>query len=438
VEIWNDFPLKNVQHEFNPMHHRPVLIKAYRGKEEGLSATDAALECESEAKERNETQAQVLAKFRRNTAKRLNVWRKRHSVEQEVGQPTSIQVPLNDSFAHNDEDDSNDSRSALGNLSRSQRSASSDSAKARSNLLRFTQGRKSFRIVSNNTSPPSPFAPSPRFGLSDIDGSPGSPPYVSHSESGSEVASPYNREENNSLFDGLKTDAMSSSFIGREAFHCKERIASYQLQIRKRAAAFERLQARRQRAMLDMKALQKRKAEVHAAPLDSEAVTSEVVQKENASQQQKAPKASPVSFDLAAKQTGTMASESSIHGRSNSRSKNTKANPTRKESQTELAKRRDREESLRYITALQHRLQDMVISKGGSRLPQLCACAAARVRPQHGNVSSLFASEPVRNRGGDSIGGGAPWEQCANNCRFYCNPHLYARELADLFRSLQL
>lgn len=78
------------------------------------------------------------------------------------------------------------------------------------------------------------------------------------------------------------------------------------------------------------------------------------------------------------------------------------------------AKKKSREESVRYITALEDRLRRKAEARN-IQLPNLCNC-------DHGKA--YRGTKPV-------------WERCANDCVFHNNPQAYARALGDIFRSLE-
>ena len=75
--------------------------------------------------------------------------------------------------------------------------------------------------------------------------------------------------------------------------------------------------------------------------------------------------------------------------------------------------RRSKEESIRYIAALEDRLRSKAQAKN-IQVPSLCNC-------EHGK--SYLSTKPV-------------WERCAKDCVFHEKPQAYARALGDIFRTL--
>mmetsp|Transcript_12758 Transcript_12758/g.32607 ORF Transcript_12758/g.32607 Transcript_12758/m.32607 type:complete len:427 (+) Transcript_12758:145-1425(+) len=408
-------PVQNAQLEFNPIvAPAPVLIiKALApGNVAGPCAVDAAAAHQAAHDERRRLQAEALAEFQHKTQKRLRKWHCRelqaskgasdqkrgmHGRKPAYENPACAQQPVRDARA-----ESNLAATST-QLGRSLASSRSESFKARSKMLRFTRGRKSFRVVSsevadcndveNNATLPTCSAPSPR-------------PRGRREQSG---------EKHGQVADTVsRTQAQSSDtcFLGLETLKSKELCAKRQAEVRKKEASFGRLLARRQRALEEHRRHNQLQEKQWARTSQAALAGSE--------QQRQAESAGGIVFQpLTATAPSPPTSSPNESG----------------EGVERVARRRERDQALRYISALQHKLEDIVRSRGGTaRLPLLCTCHAAQ-RRQRGGAGAIFQLEESP---ASPIGPAAPWERCANNCRFYHNPQAYARELGDLFRSLVL
>mmetsp|Transcript_10324 Transcript_10324/g.20301 ORF Transcript_10324/g.20301 Transcript_10324/m.20301 type:complete len:619 (-) Transcript_10324:2200-4056(-) len=397
----------------------------------------------------------------------------------------------------------------LEELNRSFNETHSQAMAARQRMLRFTKGRPSFRIISKEETA----STTPRSQRQDDEDLPVFPT--------GGVTGP------NSFVPAMPTRELDTSFHGIEAVHSKERIAKHQANVRKKEAAFNRILARRRRAVLEHKQRVKEEQEkLYLARKEREEKLSESKKPPQPPQRTckatapsnsrakhslstgKAPNsrktgpnrtesrmnltksttlAKKAPADSAGTPRGDRVKSSRLHQKSPAASSNVESKqevaeinyhqnqksnePTAHQSSpgafstkssesftaesTATQKRREKGESLRYIAALQRRLEDLAQGSKGVKLPALCSCAAARSAAKNpspfSNSSSRGANAFFHQQEDPTIAAAAatassstlgaasaPWEHCANNCVFYKNPQAYAKELADLFRSLEL
>uniref|UniRef100_A0A7S2WS21 Uncharacterized protein n=1 Tax=Mucochytrium quahogii TaxID=96639 RepID=A0A7S2WS21_9STRA len=405
VEIWSSrqVPIQNVQHEFNPAFKNiPAIVQVHSGRESN-AATDAAELTATNAQLRRDLKGRELEEFQHVTKIRLARWNAENSVtaQGQGQQPDRATREMAHSFGsesyarHSVEGKENHRRnyafsesaySEMGSFDKSLQLSRHESKQARSNLLKFTQGRRSFRVVSDAL-PPSPSRYSVR--------SHGVP----RTARGQAKAKKFDIE---AMLDVCGDP--DTSFQDLETYQTKERIAQHQANVRKKEMAFARLLVRRRRALREHK-----KNAQHEKDSLCSAHRGSVPSPER---------------DLEQK------AEEERRQKSQEESEQRRAKATQK--------RREKDESLRYISALQHRLEEMTRSKSGVRFPVLCGCSRTTTHIVRGSSSALFSFEPDTSDSNLAVVPSAPWENCANNCIFYKNPHAYAKALADLFRSLQL
>ncbi len=432
---WQAAPLHNVQLEFNAAHAaQPVVISTGGGAGEPDAAA-AARERAAMLETRLAFKATTLMVFDKKTKERLSEWRGRQ------GENAAAQSALAASARAPAAKASTCGAGALGaswkppslgvshgDASEGGAGARSPPGKARTQMLRFTQGRRSFRVVDapGGGSPRAVAARgAPGLGLEEADLQlPTMPPLAPHAAPAQPSHAAMHASHAHALPAAgageaeVQEAAGLDGFVGREAFAQRREAALRQAQVRKKEAAFGRLLARRQRALAADRARLAQVELVRSAEARAEVARAAAL-----------PPAAPLA------EAAARAAEEAL------RAKQADAD----------AKRRSRDEAVRYISALQHRLENMVHSKSGFKLPALCQCqaaaaaaaAAAHAAQRPVNPSSLFMVDPFSPAASTAAAApsaslGAPWEHCANNCRFYKNPQAYAKELADLFKSLDL
>jgi len=362
-----------VQLEFNPACSKqvPVIVHVHRGNEgSGVVQSGRQLpEAVTAAEERNRLklqrkvlEAERVREFRRATKLRVKAWKEMLSEKDEDDDDSDEGAEARVATESKLVEITGDLReSKHEELQRDSRESDNLSLKARKRMLRFTEGRRSFRMV------------------------PGSPGKTTVATPSSNYRN--GRKERKSLLDESihSSNGTDTSFRNLESLQSKEKLAKHQASVRKKQAAFDRLLARRRRAVL----------EHHRKTRQEQSILKEVRRKQDEEEEKKKKR-----LEIEAEE-GKLEEEAL----------------SAKVARASTKKKREREESLRYIAALQRRLEDMAMSSRGITLPALCSCS----KPSPKRVSSS-----------------APWEKCANNCRFYKNPQAYAQELSDLFKSLQL
>ncbi|GBG27942.1 Protein kinase, putative [Hondaea fermentalgiana] len=391
-------PLQNVQMEFNHKQNLPFMVQVHAPTSKSAREVAARLNAEVEA--RREQKEEQLKAFQAKTQRRIAAYnqsrRARLAQDQNPAEdgseldgasesPTSGNSERPGKILAGDlalDESKHREVDEFSELSRSLAESRSQTAAARQSLLAYTRGRRSFQIITQAgaSSPHSQGLGNNSFGFGVGTSEPARPPAATRR--------PDTAEAN-----------LDSSFQGLDTLESKKRIAERQRLVRQKEMAFSRLLARRRRAVLEHKRKVKDEQErLFQARCERE------------------------KLDRIARTEAKLA-DSGISETSKARA-GSGAAPASPTSSQASKKRRDKEESLRYIAALQRRLETVAEHSKGVKLPFLCSCAAARgsngLSPQDGELTS------------------APWETCASNCRFHNNPQTYAKELVDLFRSLEL
>jgi len=324
-------PIQNMQLQFNSPNGK-VVIQVHGGGQSGIEA--AKIRNDQLVKQREEDS--TVQDFKQTTVNRLHAWQKAQRSGVTFSLSKDIDPSTHSEIHQSQEDDDCSQVSAC--------------QTARNRLLRFTKGRKSFRISN--------LSPRGDVSYGDLD--------AEHS---------------------VLNTSVDSSFCDLHAVLEKQRHAHKIAELRKKEMTFERLNARRQRAIHSHSKELKKQSEL----LSKSALKS---------------REDKCLIDVHAK----------VEQERLQKKMETERKERKQKEQHGTSKKR-REESLRFINALQHRLQVMVKNRNGNiTLPALCGC------------HPLATDEGTK----------PPWERCANNCIYYKNPHGYAKALADLFRSLDL